>query len=70
VGPSPSRGVSRETNIEPCCFLQERGRFFEKSGAKNFRYAGPRASAQPAPMAQINESLFASFSSEKEALLP
>jgi hypothetical protein len=40
----------------------------KKSGAKNFFDSGAWASAAPTPHAQHKKSLFASFSSEKEAL--
>jgi hypothetical protein len=39
-----------------------------KKARKNFCSAGPWALAHPAPMTQHSKSLFASFSSEKEAL--
>jgi hypothetical protein len=42
--------------------------FFEKKRAKNFCSAGAWAGAGTMPMAQHSKSLFASFSSEKEAL--
>jgi hypothetical protein len=41
---------------------------FKKSGTKNLCYAGPWALAALQPVTQRSKSLFASFSSEKEAL--
>jgi hypothetical protein len=41
---------------------------FKKSGTKNFCSAGTWALAALTPMAQRSRSLFAAFSSEKEAL--
>jgi hypothetical protein len=40
----------------------------KKSAAKNFCYAETWAPARTTPKVQIQKSLFASFSSEKEAL--
>jgi hypothetical protein len=51
-----------------CKVEREEGRFFEKKRAKNFRDAGSWVVASPTPTAQRSKSLFASFSSEKEAL--
>jgi hypothetical protein len=46
---------------------QERGRFWEKAAQKLFE-SGPTPLNMPTPIAQIQKSLFASFSSEKEVL--
>jgi hypothetical protein len=42
---------------------------FKKSAAKTFCYAGPWAVSATTPMAQINQSFFATFCSQKVVFL-